>query len=298
MDKKNINQYLFETASEVYPLTSPKNLVKKLGFLVQAFRNKNTISDFHARLNALTVPIRTEMLGTIIWPYIHNEWDLANKLDTIATHYEILMPQHPNLSQMRAEQHVKICDFSNISPGISVVIDYAQWFTREGELVINIFQDDLRVASMAFSLSRIEQDIVAYVGAVQGIHGGVSAEKSLEIYKALTKDFSGLRPRSLLLEVLKVFSKKLGATQLLGVSEQNRHHRHKYFGNDENTKFKNNYNPFWEEHGGQLVDALGFYDVPLNPAIRDLSEIAAKKRGQYRRRYEFIESLENLVGLN
>jgi uncharacterized protein VirK/YbjX len=237
------------------------------------------------------------MLGTVVWPYIHNEWDVATKLNTIATHYELLTKTHANLTHISSSPCLTICDFDSVSTGVSIGIDYAKWFTREGELVINIFRDDLRVASMAFTLSRYKEDIVIYIGAVQGIHGGVPADESLEIYKRLTKDFAGLRPRSMLLEVLKVVAQKLGVTKILGVSEQNRHHRHAYFGNDQNTEFKNNYNPFWEEHEGLFIQEIGFYELPMEAAIRDLAEIASKKRGQYRRRNEFIAALPDAVNL-
>lgn len=297
MSNRSTNQSLFETAANIYESLSPKSLIKRCLFLLKAFKNKSLVEKFIKRIDAYEVPVTSEMLGTIIWPYIHNAWNIETKLNTIADHYEILSPQFPQLAQIRKIKRFKVSDFSHISENLTIDIDYAQWFTREGEFVINIFQDDLRVASMAVTMAYSNDEVVAYIGAVQGIHGGVSAEKSLEIYKKLTKEFSGLRPRSLLLEVLKVVVVRLGAKKILGVSEQNRHHRHSYFGNDEKTQFKNDYNPFWDEHGGQLAGNTGFYSIPLTPAIRDLSEIAAKKRGQYRRRYEFIESISDSVNL-
>lgn len=267
-------------------------------FLVVACKYKPAINDLNIRLGRLGLPASSEMLGTIMWPYIHNEWDVKTKLNTIASHYEILSLDYPELSRISGSQRLKVCDLSHMSSAITVEIDYAKWFTREGELVINIFQDELRVASMAFTLAQKENVVVAYIGAVQGIHGGVSAEESLEIYKVLTKNFAGLRPRSLLLEVLKVVVNKLGAKKIFGVSEQNRHHRHKYFGNDQETEFKNNYNPFWEEHNGVFNTDIGFYEISMEPAIKNISEIAAKKRGQYRRRYDFIESIDDAVNLS
>lgn len=298
MTKTNENINLLEIAKKIYQPLSIRNVVKIVKFLWVAKKYKSEIGDFNARLAALNIPVTTEMLGTIEWPYIHNEWDVATKLNTIALHYEVLSAVNVKLTQINVSPCLQICDLSHLSPGVTAGIDYAKWFTREGELVLNIFREDLRVASMAFTLGQHKGKVVAYVGAVQGIHGGVPAEESLEIYKILTKNFAGLRPRSLLLEVLKVTVAKLGAEKIFGVSEQNRHHRHPYFGNDQASIFKNNYNPFWDEHNGTLNKKIGFYEISLAPAIKDLSEIAAKKRGQYRRRYEFIESLKEIVTLN
>lgn len=294
----NSKRNLLEVARNIYQPLGIKNALCIIKFLFNARKHESEIKKFETRLSELNIPVTLEMLGTLEWPYIHNEWDVATKLNAIATHYEILSEANPRLTQIRDSMCFQLCDFSEMSEGVVIGIDYAKWFTREGELVINIFRDDLRVASMAFTISRYEGDIVAYIGAVQGIHGGVPTDESLEIYKILTKDFEGLRPRSLLLEVLKVVAYQLGATKLLGVSEQNRHHRHQYFGNDQKTEFKNDYNPFWEEHNGVFNPQIGFYEISMEPAIKDLSEIAAKKRGQYRRRYEFIASLGNAVSLS
>lgn len=293
--KSKVN--LLEIVKKIYQPLSIKNIIKGIKFLSIAKKFKMEINDFNVRLGALRVPITSEMLGTVEWPYIHNEWNVATKLNTIATHYEVLSEACVELTRINVSPCLQICDLSHLSKNTTVGIDYAQWFTREGELVINIFRDGLRVASMAFVLGQHVGRTVAYIGAVQGIHGGVPADESLNIYKVLTKDFAGLRPRSLLLEVLKVVVHQLGAEKILGISEQNRHHRHTYFGNDQKTVFKNNYNVFWEEHNGTLNQEIGFYEIPMAPAIKDISEIAAKKRGQYRRRYEFILSLKDIVKL-
>ena len=288
---------VLEIAKAIYQPLSIKSIYSILKFVLVAKKHQSEIKGFNTRLEAIDVPTTSEMLGTIEWPYIHNEWDVAGKLNTIATHYELLTKKQPNLTKISTSPCLTICDFDSISNGVSIGIDYAHGFTREGELVINIFRDDLRVASMAFTIAKYQDNVVAYIGAVQGIHGGVPADESLQIYKVLTKDFAGLRPRSLLLEVLNVVAKQLGVTKVLGVSEQNRHHRHPYFGNDQKTEFKNNYNPFWEEHGGELIPESGFYEIPMAPAIRDIAEIASKKRGQYRKRNDFISSLPDAVNL-
>lgn len=289
---------LLEIANEIYQPLSIKNAIAAIRFLCIAIKHRPEIADFNSRLAALNMPATAQMLGTVEWPYIHNEWSVPTKLNTIATHYELLSESNPKLMRVNSSQCLHICDLEHMSTSTYIGIDYAKWFTREGELAINVFREDLRVVTMAFTLSRYNGEVVLYIGAVQGIHGGVPTEESLEIYRGLTKDFEGLRPRNLLLEVLKVVALKLGAKKILGVSEQNRHHRHRYFGNDQNTTFNNNYNVIWEENSGVLNQETGFYDIPMRAAIRDISEIASKKRGQYRRRYEFIESLNNIISLS
>jgi uncharacterized protein VirK/YbjX len=289
---------LFRLAKKVHKPLPLKNIFHIIKFSILANKHQAEIESFFTRLNILKIPVTPEMLGVVEWPYIHNEWDVKTKLNKIATHYEIVSKSYPHLMYISTAPYYKISDFDTVSKDVYIGLDYAKWFTREGELVINIFRDDLRVASMAFTLGVYQDDVVAYIGAVQGIHAGIPESESLAIFKTLTKDFFGLRPRSLLLEALKVVVSKFGVNKILGVSEQNRHHRHAYFGNNHTTVFKNDYNIFWEEHGGKVINDIGFYEIPIVPAIKDLSEVASKKRGQYRRRNELLSDLINTINLH
>jgi uncharacterized protein VirK/YbjX len=306
-NNESFRRIIFNAACENHKESLLKVIKGRLFFVVKACRQKDEIVAFSKRLtelpNAENIKVTPQMLGVIEWPYIHNQWDVHTKFDKIATHYEILSKLSSELIHVvgNATEHLEGCcelmDLSDISSNVKVVIDKAPWFMREGELLINLFRGDLRTASIAFTLGNKDGEKVAYVGAMQGIYGGFPVEEALEIFKLLTKDFYGLRPRSLLLEVLKALVKKLGISHMYAVSEQHRHHRHQYFGNDENTVFKNDYNSMWEEHGGVLDAVTGFYEIPVAPAIKDLAEIPSKKRGQYKRRYEIILSLDDRAKL-
>jgi uncharacterized protein VirK/YbjX len=290
-------QNMLAVARINHPSVGLKSLKNRVKFLLAARRYQVELTQFSDRMARIDVSVTQQMLGVLEWPYIHNEWDVPTKLDKIATHYEILSQICPPLTKVNQSQMVEIMDLSHIAQDVKVLIDYAPWFIREGELVINIFQKDLRTATLAFSLAKEGERTVAYIGAVQGIHSGVPTDESLEIYRVLTKMFEGLRPRTLLLEVLKVMLVRLGVNNLYAISEQHRHHRHRYFGNDANTVFKADYNSFWEEHDGELNAVSGFYELPMAMAMKDMSEIPSKKRSMYKRRYEIMESFKNLIHL-
>ncbi len=296
---RNVSFYknLLGYAAIVYQPLSLKNMRNRAKFFLAGRKDEVAINKFMHRMKALNLVVSPEMLGAIESPYIHNEWDVALKLERIAKHYELLSTIPSKLISVNSLPRQEIMSLDEVSSGASVAIDYAPWFTREGELHVNLFRGDLRIATMAFSLGLHNSETVAYVGAVQGIHGGVSMEESLDIFKVLTKEFYGLRPRSLLLEVLKVVTRKLGAKKMYGISEEHRHHRHQYFNNDETTKFKNDYNLFWEEHNATRDGSIGFYEISMMPAIKDLSEIPSKKRSQYSRRYAVIKSLGGEINL-
>jgi hypothetical protein len=174
--------------------------------------------------------------------------------------------------------------------GCTLVLDRPIWFKREGELVLNLFQGDLRVASLAFTLQRTAAGLCLFIGAVQGIHKGIDSERSLAIYRDLTKDFEGLRPRSLLLEALKCLARAVGADGLYAVGDAYRHHRHPYFGAEKSQDLAANYDAIWLEHGAPS-EREDFFSLPLAAAQRAAEDIAPKKRAMYRRRQALLEAL-------
>lgn len=287
---------IFDFANVIHKPITLKNIKRRIIFFFLGCKHRVKINHFIDRMTALNVLVSPGMLAAIESPYIHNKWEVCERLEKIAAHYETLSKTSPKLLDICRLPKQKVICLDELSKETSIAIDYAPWFAREGELHINVFQKELRVATMAFSLDNQNGEIIAYIGAVQGIHRGISSEKSLRIFKELTKDFFGLRPRSLLLEALKIVAKELGVKKLFGISEMSRHHRHEYFSNDDD-KFKTNYNIFWEEHGARL-DNTGFYEIPMMPAIKDLSEIVSKKRSRYRRRNEMVLSLASISNLH
>jgi uncharacterized protein VirK/YbjX len=295
---KDFCKKILSIAAENHKPLSFVSLKNRVRFFLLANKQRQKIEGFSERISALNLKVTPQMLGVIEWPYIHNDWDVGAKFDKLATHYEILSNSFPILTRLNDSVPYEVLDLTHISAGVRVAIDHAPWFVREGEMVINVFQHDLRVASMAFTLGRLDGCVVSYIGAVQGIHSGVSTAESLEIYKVLTKDFEGLRPRSLLIEVLKLVLVQFGVKKVFAISEQHRHHRHKYFGNNEKTIFKTDYNVFWEEHDGVFDVASGFYTIPIELSIRDMADIPSKKRSMYKRRYEIINFLKNNINLS
>ena len=155
-----------------------------------------------------------DCIGVVQWPYLSKCWEAPQRLEVVASHFEVLAGQFPALLLLGRDESLTLCELSSHSPGCRLVLDRPIWFKREGELVLNLFQGDLRVASLAFSLCRSQGELCLFIGAVQGIHKGIDSETSLAIYRDLTKDFEGLRPRSLLLEALKCLARTLGVPHL------------------------------------------------------------------------------------
>ena len=286
-------------AQRIHGGSSPRALKRKTLFICRALRHRLLLQRFWTRLlNAAPhgrLPVTADVLGVTEWPYLNNTWDVAERLERIARHYELLAATSTVLFGLDKRTAVQVVDLSRFSPDCRIIIDRPVWFKREGELVLNLFRESLRVASLAFILGTQGGEPAIFIGALQGINRGVSSEESLEIFRSLTKDFDGLRPKSLLVDIMQMIASGLGIRLLLAVADENRHHRHTYFGPEERTKLAANYDEIWTEHGGSRSAIAGFYQLPLRAVRKDLAEVPAKKRAMYRRRYSMLAEVENEI---
>jgi uncharacterized protein VirK/YbjX len=277
----------------IYPSNTCAGILGQLKFIKNALKHRALLRAFVQEIHHLgysaifdhDIPV----LGALEWPYIHKGWEAPQRFATITWHYQLLktLPEVFNVSD---GQPKKIIDLEAYSAGASIVLDKAKWFVREGEIVLNLFKDDSRMMSLAFTFAELDGVLVMYVGAIQGIHAD---DQSLVNIKAMTKDFEGLRPRDLLIEVLRMIAQKIGVKTILGINDEDRHHRHRFFRGHE-SKLKSSYNDIWLEQQA-VISGDGFYALPIVKPRKDLAEIDSKKRAMYRRRYEMLDYMDATI---
>ncbi len=237
-------------------------------------------------------PSSPRLIGLVEWPYINACWDVQKRYDVVAQHYQILSHSGCLLNFIGEEDEVNLIFFDEIAPGVRITIDRAPWFVREGELVLNVFEFDLRIASLSFSFAYGQNNSrAAFIGAVQGIHSGIGSEKSLQIIKRLTKSFHGVRPRSMLIFVLQCICKNLNVDAIHAICGSSRQHTHSYYGGLKLEKFKTDYDQIWSEHGGVFDASSGFFVLPITPEFKEMGGIPSNKRAMYRRRFEMLDAI-------
>ena len=229
---------------------------------------------------------RPELVGVVIWPFTCSSWDAKTCLQRIDQHFRVIETMNANLD-FPCNDALTLLDLSDVATNLSVVLDQPKWFMREGLFVINLFALDVRIYSLAFSFAFEDDMKIATIGAIQG----VDTEGILDDYKDMTKALHGMRPRDFLVEVFRIFSRCVGLTRICAVDDAKRQHRSSYFGAADSKTFFMNYNDIWIERGG-VKGNEDFYDLSMETPMKNLEEVASKKRAMYRRRYELLQSIE------
>lgn len=232
-----------------------------------------------------TLQERPNLIGMASWPYINSAWTAGQRFDALQGHYEELNGIKP--LQIGTREQLLVSDLGDIVPGLKVVIDRPIWFMREGELTVNLFKDDFRAYSLAFTFGRIAAERVLYVGCIQGRQ----AEDVERLYRDLTKKLHGWRPRDVMVSLAQMIASAAGVSRIRLISEAARVHHHKYFGDAHGQLLSANYDEIWREQGASPGDGE-FFELAPQLRRRAPEDISSNKRAMYRRRYELMDRLQ------
>ena len=269
--------------------SGPRGWIRRLRFMYRAATARHVLAPVLAAApsSVLTQLIRDRpmMIEMITSPYLCATWTAEQRFTRIRDHCGIV--ERLGLPfDFRVADSVELLDLGAIEDDLHVVLDQAEWFHREGQLVLNLFVANRRIFSLAFTLATGDAGTIAYIGAVQGR----ALEGVLDDYKDLTKAACGMRPRDLLIELFRILCRVAGFTEIRAVSDASRQHRSRYFGPDTRRKLPANYDEIWRERGGERIDD-DFFSLPL-VVVRDEADVPTRKRAMYRRRAEMLSCIE------
>lgn len=263
----------------------------RLIFMTKAIYYKNALRPFlhsieNSPINKL-IAQRPETVGAIVWPYLSISWNVATRFKQIEAHYSVIQEFFPELD-FHVSEALNMANLGDMYESLHVVIDRPTWFMREGQLVINLFLADVRIYSLAFSLSREAGQLVAYVGALQGRN----IDGVLDVYKNITKALYGSRPQDFLFEIFRIFCRTIGVLKIFAVADLGRHHKSDYFSKKEASAISTScYDRIWFERGGTF-DLPDFFTLSVNPHMKNIEEIPSNKRSMYNKRYRLLETVE------
>jgi uncharacterized protein VirK/YbjX len=223
-------------------------------------------------------------------PYISTTLDAGQRLAAIRAHYEFIFRRGLGQVVARASMGpvslVEACGRSGLPYRIELrTVDR---FDREGELVLQLVQDEEALYTVAFTLAPRDGVHALSIGCIQG---GKTAD-AREAIRVATRELHGLRPKQLMVNLVRQLAHDYGCERVVMVSNRNR----VIYKAIRKGRVLADYDALWAELGARRrVD--GDYEMDCAPlAAPDLEAIPSKKRAEARRRHEVMMLLADGVG--
>ena len=207
--------------------------------------------------------------------YINRNMPRAARYAAIADHYRMVIAALPpamfEAIYVTGRERLGTLPLKDGSP-LAIELRRPTGRGREGELCLCLADEQGQMlSSMIFSVADGGRTLL--LGCVQGAHASLGREAVRE----LTKQCHGLRPKNLLLSLLRTFAGHYGITRMRGVANT----AHPFAGQGD--KIKADYDSFWLECEG-VADTQGFYELPVEEPVRDEALVVSKHRSAFRQR--------------
>lgn len=206
--------------------------------------------------------------------YMNRHWSTTQRLAATREHYVFAVDRFPPalFDQLYRQREARVGRLVlRDGSGLSLLLKAPPIRGREGELSISL-TDDWGLQISYATISFVDGGRGVIIGCLQGAANNAGRDAIRE----LTRQSHGLRPKNLLLSMIRSLAVAMGAERVLGI------------GNDAHPfasrkKIKADYDAFWQENGG-VADAQGFYAMSVDEPVRCASAVESKRRSEFRRR--------------
>ncbi len=258
---------------------------------------------FHLELQALfeNDPLLHEIAHTnpriyekIYRRYLFNSADIPQRLQMLISNYQFVRDTF-SIQLVRAVfvyQNFSICRI-NLPDELGEIVaklTYIPRFGQEGEFTLGLYDSGgKRLYSVSFSFGMDEGSPYILIGCIQGPDNANEREGANgETIKKITKGMHGLRPKTLVINLLQIICRYFGVYRLYAVTSRS----HIYSGTSKHCRIKSDYDSFWQELGGVRVEQ-DLFSLPLHQSRKSFDDIRTNKRATYRRRYTLLDDIEN-----
>lgn len=220
-----------------------------------------------------------EAAVNLLRPYQCAAWGPRERFKRIGQHAAAVEQLGLTLD---SREKLLLADLGFVSQDALLILDRPAWLDREGQLTLNLFKGSFRAFSLSFSMADTPERSL-FIGGLQGR----DVDAALDLYRSLTKEFYGVRPRDLIVELIRLVGQKMGVKRIFAVADAYRISTHPYFaGRSPHLS----YDRVWQERGGWRSDDTHF-ELPLEIVRRSLDHIPSKKRNMYRRRQAMFDEI-------
>lgn len=223
-------------------------------------------------------------------PWLTVNMDRQRALESLSWHYQTISRQLPPtlINGYLSKQGVVLLTLTGKDEQQFTIRLCADAFMdKEGEATL-VFCDSQNtvLAEMTFTLCQFEGKSTLFIGGLQG----AKAHVPHELIQGATKACHGLFPKRLLVEAAMTLGTAFPVEQIVAVSNATHIYRSWRYRKKKEGKLLADYDSFWLSIGGEKQDN-GNFMLPLAMPRKPMEEIASKKRSEYRRRYELLDSL-------
>jgi uncharacterized protein VirK/YbjX len=218
-------------------------------------------------------------------PYISQALGAEERLAAIQAHYQFIFRRGLGQTVARASLGPVVLASVEGKSGLPYEIQLraVNMFDREGDLVLQLAQDDKVLYTVAFTVAPRAGLPAISIGCVQGGKN----EDAREAIRLATRDLHGIRPKQLMVTLVRQLGFEFGCVRMHLVSNRNR----VIYKAIRNGRVLADYDLLWEELGA-LKNAAGDYELDCAPVTApDLEAIPSKKRSEARKRYEMLCTL-------
>ncbi len=163
---------------------------------------------------------------------------------------------------------------------------------KEGLLSLIMYYNGRELYQIMFWLQKDKDGKDAlFIGAIQG----ANTENATEIIKETTKLSHRYRTKNLVLYMLRAAARAMGVQKIYAVSNAG------YYANNHvrsDRKLKTDFGVFWQETGGKPAADERFYELPIVEPRKDMEEVPTRKRAVYRRRFAFLDEIDDIIAGN
>lgn len=225
------------------------------------------------------------LMYKIYRPYMTLHLPIEARLAALSVHYETVLARGlGDLVAQAARGPVPLASFSGRDGGsYDIALRAIGLLEREGELVLQLREDGLPLYAVAFTIARRDGRLAVNVGCIQGTND----EGTREAIRRATRQLNGLRPKQLLVSVVRALGHEFGCHEMRMVANANRVVRSAI----RNGTVHADYDRLWDEMGARRL-ADGDYILPCGPlAEPDFEAVASKKRAEARRRHALLATM-------
>jgi len=207
--------------------------------------------------------------------YLSKAWSRERRLAAVRDHYEFALARFPRpfFHTLYRERKVVAGQVELRDGGkLSLIVKAPMRRSREGELSLSL-TDEAGLQISYATISFVDGGRTLVIGCLQGAANNAGRD----VVRELTRQCHGLRPKNLLLSMIRALAEAFGVERVLGIGNA----RHVFAGIA--NKVKADYDAFWLEAGG-VPGEDGFFELPPREPVRNAMDVESKRRSEFRRR--------------